>query len=135
VTLFCGTTFTCQREPPLHKKFEPALHENTGFWYELLKIRRTAFGTLALFTFSDILELTAFKQGLHFDFPAAGTKEFLGSAGCTGVFTGLPHGYTPCQNMAFFDRGLSINPLKLLSYDTIDRGNCQYGVRGYMPQN
>jgi hypothetical protein len=67
----------------------------------LLKIRRTPFGPLAFFAFRDVLELAAFKKGLHFNLSAAGTEEFLGGAGSTGVFTGLSHGYTPCQKMAF----------------------------------
>jgi hypothetical protein len=53
----------------------------------LLKIRRTPLGPLALLTFRKILELAALKKSLHFNFPAAGTKEFLGSVRCTGVFT------------------------------------------------
>jgi hypothetical protein len=43
----------------------------------LLKIGWTPLGPFALFTFCDVFELAALKKRLHFDFPAAGTKEFL----------------------------------------------------------
>jgi hypothetical protein len=74
-----------------------------------LKIRRTAFGPLAFFTFRKVLELAVFKQGLHFNLAPAGTEEFLGGAGRTGVFTGLSHGYTPCQKWRFY-KGFLIKP-------------------------
>jgi hypothetical protein len=54
----------------------------------LFEIRRTTLGPLTLFTFGDVFELAALKKGLHSDFPAAGgTKELLGGAGRTGIFT------------------------------------------------
>jgi hypothetical protein len=63
--------------------------------YKSLKIRRTPLCPLAFLTFRDVLELAAFKEGLHFNLAPAGTKEFLGGTGRTGVFTNLSHGYTP----------------------------------------
>jgi hypothetical protein len=53
----------------------------------LLKIRWTPLGPLTLFTFRNIFKLAALKKSLHSHFSAAGTKEFLGGIGCTGVFT------------------------------------------------
>jgi hypothetical protein len=44
----------------------------------LFKIRRTPLGTFTFFTFGDIFYLSRVKKGLHFNFPPAGTKEFLG---------------------------------------------------------
>ena len=68
-----------------------------GYAGILLKIGWTPLGPLTLFTFRYIFELAALKNSPHSDFPTAGTKEFLGNVGCTGVFTCLTHGYTPCQ--------------------------------------
>jgi hypothetical protein len=65
---------------------------NTGI---LLKIGWTPLGPLALFTFCDIFELAALKKRLQFDFPAAGTNEFLSGGRCAGVFTCLTHDFTP----------------------------------------
>jgi hypothetical protein len=42
-------------------------------------------------------DLAALENSLHFDFAAARTKEFLGSAGCTRVLTHLSHIVTPCR--------------------------------------
>jgi hypothetical protein len=78
---------------------KPALHKNACFGrYKrekypvlpefLFEIRRTPLGPLAFFAFGDIFELAALEKGLHSDFPATGgTKEFLGGAGRTGIFT------------------------------------------------
>jgi hypothetical protein len=62
---------------------------------ESFKFRRPPLGSLAFFTFGDIFYLSPLKKGLHSNFPAAGTKEFLGRTGCTGVFTGLGHSLSP----------------------------------------
>jgi hypothetical protein len=74
-----------------------AINEKISGSAEILpEIRRAALGPLAFFTFSNVFKLAALEKSLHSDFPATGgTKEFLGSAGCTRVFTGLTHGYTP----------------------------------------
>jgi hypothetical protein len=53
----------------------------------LFEIRRPPFQTLAFLTFGHILDLTLFKEGLHLNLPAAGTKEFLSGAGCTRILT------------------------------------------------
>lgn len=66
-------------------KYLLAIHDR------LFKIRRTPFQSFTFLTFGNIFNLTLLKEGLHFDFPAARTKEFLSSAGCTGIFTGLSH--------------------------------------------
>jgi hypothetical protein len=80
------------------------LPKNTFFGHEitaadirpgLFEVRRPPLDPLTLLTFRDILDLAAFKEGLHLDFSAAGTEEFLGRTGCTGVFTGLSHGLSP----------------------------------------
>jgi hypothetical protein len=54
--------------------------EPDGSRQALFEIRGTAFKTLAFFTFGDVFYLAVFKQGLHSDFPTAGTKELLGGA-------------------------------------------------------
>jgi hypothetical protein len=64
----------------------------SGFAGNLLEIRRTPLGPLALFTFRDVFYPAALKKSLHFDFPATGTEKFLGSGGCTGIFARLTHG-------------------------------------------
>jgi hypothetical protein len=76
-------------KPALYKMpvSDAATRKISGSTGILFKIRRTPFGPLALFTFSDVFELAALKKGLHLDFPAAGTKKFLGGAGRAGVFT------------------------------------------------
>jgi hypothetical protein len=43
----------------------------------LFKIRRTPFKALAFFTFRDVFDFTVLEEGLHFDFPPAGTEKFL----------------------------------------------------------
>jgi hypothetical protein len=107
MTFLCGTAFACQREPPLPTEYKTGITQNANLTLHmrkisgcpgiLLKIGWTPLGPLTLFTFCDVFELAALEKGLHFDIPAAGTKKFLCSSGCTGVFTCLTHGYTPCQ--------------------------------------
>jgi hypothetical protein len=48
-----------------------------GYAGILLKIGWTPLGPLAFFTFRNIFELAALKKRLHFNFPTAGTIEFL----------------------------------------------------------
>jgi hypothetical protein len=68
------------------------------FWEKLLfEVRRPPFQALAFFTFRGVFDLAVFKNGLHFNLPAAGTEEFLGCAGSTRVFTGLSHSFSPCR--------------------------------------
>jgi hypothetical protein len=43
----------------------------------LVKVRRPALNALAFITLSLIFYFSFFKVGFHFNFPAAGTKEFL----------------------------------------------------------
>lgn len=43
----------------------------------LFEVFRTAFNTLALGAFRNILKFSAFKQGFHDYFTAAGTNEFV----------------------------------------------------------
>jgi hypothetical protein len=98
VTLFCRTAFACQREPPLYNRIKNRYRVKTpipilqtrklsGYAEILLKIGWTPRCPFAFFTFCDIFGFAALKKSLHPDFPTAGTKEFLGSVGCTGVFT------------------------------------------------
>jgi hypothetical protein len=61
--------------------------KTAGYAGILLKIGWTPLGPLTLIAFRYIFELAALKKSLHSDFPTAGTKKFLGSVGCTGVFT------------------------------------------------
>jgi hypothetical protein len=94
VALFSGTAFFCQRNPPLLKSNFPLgavkLRFFNGICPEtrvpkqiyslraLFKIRRTPLKPFAFITFGYILDFPVFKQSLHLDFAAAGTKEFLG---------------------------------------------------------
>jgi hypothetical protein len=59
----------------------------------LFKVRRPPLDPLTLLAFGDVFDLAAFKKGLHLNFSAARTEEFLGRTGSTGVFTGLSHGF------------------------------------------
>jgi hypothetical protein len=70
----------------------------------LFEIRRAAFKALTLFTFGNILYLAVFEKGLHFDFPTTGTKELLGGACGTRVFTGLSHRVISLPYTAFLYR-------------------------------
>jgi hypothetical protein len=83
-----------------------------------LEIRRTPFGTLTLVAFGKVFDLTVFKNGLHFNLSSAGTEEFLGCAGSTGVFTGLSH----IDLLLVFYLGLSV---KVYSRLLQKEGRCQ----------
>jgi hypothetical protein len=65
---------------------------------ELFEVLRSAFGAFALLAFSDVLELTILKHGLHDYFSTARAGEFLCCNGSTRVFTGSSHDYPPSIN-------------------------------------
>jgi hypothetical protein len=141
MTFLCGTAFACQREPPLHIKYKIDLthqcrsdttnEKNTRLPRNLLKIGRTPLGPLTLFTFRDIFEFAALKKRFHLDFPATGTKEFLGSVGCEGIFTCLTHGLLLAKRHF---RGVLANP-KITILSVLWAGeNCQerqYNIRQF----
>lgn len=51
-----------------------------------IEIAGLALNSLALFAFGHVLDLAVFKNGLHFNFAAAGAVEALGAAGGSRVF-------------------------------------------------
>ncbi len=55
------------------------------------EIAGTSLNPLALLAFRDILDLTVFKYGLHFNFTAAGAIEMMRRRRCTRVFRNLCH--------------------------------------------
>jgi hypothetical protein len=98
MTLFSGTASACQKKTSTIELSGPVYRTTTYYLTcplipdgHSFKIRRPPFGPLALLTFRNILDLSAFKNRFHFDFSTAGTKEFLGCAGRPGIFTGLSH--------------------------------------------
>ena len=63
----------------------------TNYGQILFKIRRAPLKPFAFFAFGYIFDLTTLKEGFHFYFTPAGTKEFLRCNRCTAVFAGLGH--------------------------------------------